>query len=285
MLGSTYLELAGVGAVTLWSIPRPSITLDSMAQSPASYQALVLGGGDAGDPLAAAHGVPVKGLVPIAGEPMALHVLRAVRGSGRVGRTVYVGPTTPEMDALIDTHLPDAGSLIENLTAGLQALDVGSGRALVLTADIPMLTAAELQDVLAEADAQPAAGLLYPVVRRESCEAAYPGVERTYVCTREGTFTGGNLFVFDPRLVGAFLPRLRALLDARKAPLRIAAQLGPGVLLVLVTGRLTVAGLERKISSLLGVPARAIVTAHAAVGTDVDRPSDLELAAGQLHTP
>ena len=77
----------------------------------------MLGGGDPGDPFAAAHGVNVKPLIPVAGAPMALHVLRALRGSDRVGRVAYVGPTTPELDPLIDIRVTDHGSGIpsENL--------------------------------------------------------------------------------------------------------------------------------------------------------------------------
>ncbi|GHF95957.1 nucleotide-diphospho-sugar transferase [Deinococcus piscis] len=252
------------------------------AAAASQYQALILGGGDPGDPFAVSHGVAVKGLVPVAGQPMGLHVLRAVRASGQVGRVAYIGPTTPEMDALIDLQLPDRGSLLDNLTAGLEALGDRSGRALVLTADIPMLTAQQLNDVLAQAAEQPGAGLLYPVVPREACERTFPGVKRTFVRVKDGTFTGGNLFLFDPALVGQFLPRLRAVLDARKAPLKLAALIGPGVLLRLLTGQLTVRGLEEAVSRLLGVQARAIITPHAAVGTDVDKPSDLALAEAYL---
>ncbi|MDO4263025.1 MAG: NTP transferase domain-containing protein, partial [Deinococcus sp.] len=116
-----------------------TISAASPAAAPRQYQALILGGGDPGDPFAASHGVAVKGLVPVAGQPMALHVLRAVRASGQVGRVAYIGPTTPEMDALIDQQLPSSGRLLDNLTAGLQALGDQGGRVLVLTADIPML--------------------------------------------------------------------------------------------------------------------------------------------------
>ncbi|RTR27731.1 NTP transferase domain-containing protein [Deinococcus radiophilus] len=255
------------------------------APTPTRYQALILGGGDPGDPFAVSHGVAVKGLVPVAGQPMALHVLQAVQASGRVDRIAYVGPTTPEMDALIDLHLQDSGRLLDNLAAGLEALGAdGSehGRALVITADIPMLRAEQLCDVMDQAESHPGAGLLYPVVPRSACEAEYPGVQRTFVRVRDGSFTGGNLFFFDPGLAVRFLPRLREVLAARKAPLRLAALIGPGVLLRLVTGRLTVRGLEEAVSRLLGVEARAIITPHAAVGTDVDKASDLALAEAVL---
>ena len=55
------------------------------APTPTRYQALILGGGDPGDPFAVSHGVAVKGLVPVAGQPMALHVLQAVQASSGRG--------------------------------------------------------------------------------------------------------------------------------------------------------------------------------------------------------
>lgn len=247
--------------------------------SSVQWNAVVLGGGDPGDPFALAHGARVKGLIPVAGQPMALYVLRALRGSGRIGRVAYVGPTTPEMEALIDLRVTDRGQLLANLEAGVQALgDVGS-RVLVATADIPMLRPEELRALLDEA---PDAALVYPVVRREDCEVSYPGVKRTFVRVRDGTFTGGNLFLLDPALIGQFLPRLREVLAARKMPLKLAALIGPSVLLKLITGRLTVQTLEEKVSAILRVPARALITPYASVGTDIDKPEDLALAERTL---
>lgn len=249
------------------------------------WSAVVLGGGDPGDPFAAAHGVPVKALIPVKGEPMALHVLRALRASGRVSRVVYVGPTTPEMDGLIDGCVSDHGTLLSNLEAGVETL-TASGllpgeRVLVVTADIPLVTAGQLAEVL---DAAPqGAGLVYPVVRRSDCERAFPGVKRTYARLQGDTLTGGNVFLLDPRLLGAFLPRLREMLAARKAPLKLAGLIGPGVLLRLLTRRLTVRELEERVSVILGVPARALITVHAAIGTDVDKEDDLRLAEAHLR--
>ncbi|MFC3831328.1 MULTISPECIES: NTP transferase domain-containing protein [Deinococcus] len=258
-----------------------------MSEPETRWSAVVLGGGDPGDPFAAAHGVNVKPLIPVGGIPMAAHVLHALRGSGRIRCVAYVGPTTPEIDALIDLRVTDVGTLLGNLEAGLEALAAtGSApgeRVLVATADIPMLTGDHVRDVLDSAP--PEAALVYPVVRREVCEAAYPGVKRTYARLKDGSFTGGNLFLVDPALVGQFLPRLRDVLAARKAPLRLAGLIGPGVLLRLLTGRLTVHALEETVSGLLGVTARALVTPHAAVGTDVDKDADLILAAAHLGSP
>lgn len=251
------------------------------------WSAVVLGGGDPGDAFAAAHGVNVKPLIPIHGQPMAIYVLKALRDSGVVSRIAYVGPTTPEIDILIDTRTTDHGTLLSNLEAGVEALTRAglhpNERVLVVTADIPMMTAAQVTDVLRTAPRD--AGLIYPVVRRRDCEEAYPGVKRTYATVRDGTFTGGNLFILDPTLIGQFLPKLRELLAARKAPLKMAGIIGPGILLDFITRRLTVKKLEDKVSQLLNTPARALITPHAAIGTDVDKDADLQLAAQHLQVP
>lgn len=248
------------------------------------WSAVVLGGGDPGDAFAAAHHVNVKPLIPIHGQPMAAYVLRALKGSGQVSRIAYVGPTTPELNALIDLRVTDQGTLLGNLEAGVDALQAGlqpGERVLVVTADIPMLNAQQVREVLSAAPTD--AALVYPVVRKEDCERAYPGVKRTYARVKDGTFTGGNLFILDPALIHQFLPRLREVLNARKAPLKLAGIIGPGVLLQMLTGQLTVRRLEEKISTILNVPARALITSHAAIGTDVDKDDDLELAEQHIR--
>ena len=260
----------------------------------AHWDVVVLGGGDPGDPFAAAHGVSVKPLVELAGQAMALYVLKALRACPEVGRIAYVGPVPPGGEDLIDLRVTDHGTLIGNLEVGVAALQSsqskdsrGSGstdppeRVMVITADIPLITARMISDVL---QAAPDAGLVYPVVRRQACEAAYPGVKRTYAHLKDGVFTGGNLFLLDASLVDLFLPRLRQILAARKQPLKLAALIGPVVLLRMVTGQLSIKQLEERVSSILGVRARALVTPHAAIGTDIDKNEDLELARQVLES-
>lgn len=242
------------------------------------WNAVVLGGGDPGEALATAHGVAVKPLIELAGRPMGQYVLEALRASGRVNRVAYVGPLTPSMRALVDLEVPDAGRLIANLEAGLLALG-GQRRVLVATADVPLVTGAMLADVLSAA---PEAGLVYPIVRREVCEAAFPGVKRTYVKLKEGSFTGGNVFLLDPALALRFLPKIEQLLAQRKRPLALARLIGFGVLARLLTGRLGLPELERRVSAILNAPVRALITGHAAIGTDVDKRADLDLVRAHL---
>jgi hypothetical protein len=242
-----------------------------------ALNAVVLGGGR-DDPFAQAFGVPVKSLIPIQGAPMAAYVLRALRDSGRVGRIVYVGPTSPALEGLFDLNVQDRGTMLENLELGLAALPA-SERVLVATADVPLLTAESVRDLLMR---DPGAGLVYPIIPMTISEARFPGGKRTAARAREGRFTGGNLFLLEPRLVTQFMPRLKQAIRHRKNPLALAWLIGLPVLVKFLLGSLTLRELEERVSRILGVDARLLITDHAEIGFDVDKSDDLEVAVRAL---
>lgn len=243
------------------------------------WTALVLGGGDANDTFAAAHGVSVKPLIPLAGQPLAWHVLRALRKSGRIKHISYIGPTTLAMDKLIDQRLVASLSLLDTLEKGLRALPECQ-RVLVCSADIPLLQGSELASLLSQVPAE--ASLVYPIIRKEVCESSYSGSQRTYAQLQEGIFTGGNIFLADPAAILQVLPQLRQLLAARKNPLKLASLIGPDILLRFIIKRLSLSQLEARISKLLGARAQALVSEFASVGSDIDKESDLTLAQEHL---
>ena len=242
-----------------------------------TISAVVLGGGNPNDPLALEAGVAVKSLIRIGHQVMAAYVLQALRAGG-VQNIVYVGPIVPELEPFISTHVPARGTMLENLQAGLEPLKSES-RVLISTADIPLLSQAAVEDILAK---DVGIGLVYPVVSKESAERAFSGGKRTYARLREGTFTGGNLFLLEPRLINAFLPRLEYVLAHRKNVIRLAGMFGIGALLKLLIGQLSKTELEQTVSRILGVPAQALVTEFAEIGFDVDKRSDLEMVVERL---
>ncbi|MBI3962150.1 MAG: nucleotidyltransferase family protein [Deinococcus sp.] len=239
---------------------------------------LVLGGGNPADPLLQHYGVPAKGLVPLAGRPMASYVLAALKHSGAVGEVFYLGPVADAFQPLVSACLPvpERGTPLDTLLAGLKAV---SGPCLVCTADVPFLTAAAVRDFV---ERLPQAAIVYAIVRRETCEGQFPGARRTYVRLRDGTFTGGNLFAIEPEPVLAHLPLIRRVVEARKSPLAIARIAGWDLVFGLVLGWLELAALERRASQILGVTARALESPYAEVGMDVDDLAGAQAAERRL---
>jgi len=64
----------------------------------------------------------------------------------------------------------------------------------------------------------------------------------------------------------------------RKKPWKLAKILGLSFVVKLFLKQLSLAELEKRASQLLGVRGVAIISPYPEIGTDVDKPSDLELA-------
>jgi CTP:molybdopterin cytidylyltransferase MocA len=234
--------------------------------------AVILGGGRADDPLALTQGVPSKGLVRIAGKAMGAHVHDALRASGLVDWVRYAGPCPAELADRVDEACPAGTSLLDTVERALEGLH---GRTLIATADIPLLTAGAVRDLI---ECAPEAAFVYPIIRRADAEQLAPGARRTYVRIQRESYTGGNLALVDPAILSRRMPAIREVLEARKFPLRMALIVGLPVLAGLLLGTLRIARLEARVSSIIGAPARAYVTRHAEIGVDVDQPEHLELA-------
>lgn len=236
--------------------------------------AVVLAGGDRGDRLAAAMGAPSKALVALRGEPMGAYVAHALRQSAVIDEVIWVGSADARIRGLVDRVIPGGRRMVDSLALGFgAALASGPlGRILAVGADIPWWDAA---GVRAFVEGAPAAGVVYPVVREADARRRFPDQQRTYARLRDGRYTGGNAVLFTPEAAIALLPIVDRAFMARKQPWQLASIIGWSTLFAFFTGRATIEVLERRISTLLGVSARALITADAAIGADVDHPSHL----------
>lgn len=239
--------------------------------------------------MAALDPEPWEALLPIAGRPMLAYVVEALLASGVVHAVRVVGPPVPggfpmAAPRTVDTLAPRE-TLWENLDLGLAAVDRAQP-ALVVTGDIPLLTGDAVRAFVEAAEsADRAAGgadIVYPLVPRAVVEQAYPEVHRTYFRLREGVFTGGNVFWVRPAALSGLRDRAEQLLAHRKSPAKLAGDIGWGVLARYVLRRLSLGDVERVAGRLLAVRGLGLVFAHAEVGVDVDKPSDLELVRRHL---
>jgi GTP:adenosylcobinamide-phosphate guanylyltransferase len=224
-----------------------------------------------------------KALINVGGKPMAAYVLEALRESALIGRVVYVGPTTPALEPLLDYAVPQgelvSGSVARGLETAMQRFPKAE-RILVITADLPWLGAEAVDDFVGRA---PEAGLVYPIIAKEIAEARFPGQKRTYARLKEGTFTGGNAHLLKPEAVSRLVPLVERFYRVRKNPLAVAGLVGFGTVFKLALGRLSLAEAEARASRLAGVVVRAYRSPFASLGADVDNPSHLESIVLQLQ--
>lgn len=242
------------------------------------YDAIILAGGENSKQLSRFSSQPYEALIDIAGRPMVTYVAQALAASGQVDRILVVGP----VEALKSCHFPprteifpSGVTIMDTIRQGMSGLK-HNRNTLVATADIPLLTAESVNHFLQQCS-RIKADLYYPIVTEEVNEKAYPGVKRTYVRFREGTFTGGNLFLVNPSIVPGCVALAERIIDNRKNPLKLCHMLGWSFVVKFVLGMLDLQQVEQRVSELLGIQGAVIESPYAELGIDVDKPSDYEL--------
>jgi CTP:molybdopterin cytidylyltransferase MocA len=253
--------------------------------------AAIIGAGgsyDPDDPLLRHAGVQRKALIPVAGVPMIVHVARALADSGYVAHLIVVGLGQEHgvEFPLPVTFVPEAGGILENALAGVEALariEPGAERVLLCSTDIPLVTG-EMIRYLVDTALATGADVCYTVVRRETMEARFPAAGRSFARLRDGQFAGGDIHLANPAVFHSNHQLVNDVLGARKNNVRQARIIGLGFLLKFVFRRLTVAEGERKAEQILGVPCRVIPVRYAELGMDVDRPHQLDLVCAEMES-
>jgi len=244
--------------------------------------AIVLAGGGAEPGLDPA--VPNKGFLEVGGRPLLWYVVRAVRAAPHVRRVAVVGPPDAVRAAAGDAVVvPDDGSIMDNVARAAGVLGARDP-ILVVASDIPLLTAAVVEDFLA-ACAKDSADFHYAIVPQQAMEQRFPGVRKTFVRVIEGTYCGGNVMLFNPAVMDRVRPFVERVVAARKKPWLLAQLFGWSIVMKFASGRLSIEEMEAKVTEILGITVRAVIVPHPEVAMDVDvgKPENLEMIRSALR--
>ena len=244
----------------------------------ARYTALLLAGSrPGGDPFAAAHGVKVKALIPVAGEAMVLRPVRALLANPRID---LVRVLAQEVDLLMPV-LPDddrlsiepSGATIAATIEAIIADPATRWPLLVTTADHALLDQAMIDDFCTRAQGS---DLAIGLVERAALMAHLPDTKRTWVGFRGGAYSGANLFALGSPKAARAIRLWREVEQDRKKGWKLLAMLGlPGLMGL---ARLwTLDKTVRKLGRRLDVSIRAVRLANPLAAVDVDKQADLDL--------
>jgi len=245
--------------------------------------ALVIAGGSS-EKLRKYNEVAKEALIPIGDKVMVEYVVEAVEHTPGINKIAVVGPSELQSIFAHKEKLiiaKEGESAIDSIINGMELLKP-QGRLLILTADIPLITPTAISGFL-EACQDTNVDIYYPIVPKEANEAKYPGIERTYVTIKDGTYTGGNAFLVNPNIIHERVETGKRLVKLRKSPLALSSLIGWKFILKLITRRLTIKEAEEKFSNLLNVNGRAVVSPYPEIGIDVDKPSDLQLVSSVIE--
>lgn len=253
----------------------------------ASLTALVLAGRRGpGEPVAAAAGLSHKALVPVAGVPMLLRVVRSLRASRSVGRIVISIDEPSALEGLVELSSPAGSSAVE-LHASLgspsaSVLDcferLGPRVPLLLTtADHPLLTAEMIDYFCAAAEASHG-DVAVAVVEAAVVRARFPDARRTFIPLRGEHVTGANLFVLRTPGASRAVAFWRRAERHRKQPWRLIAAFGVPTLVRFALRRLDLEAALERASAVMGARVEGVRMPFAECAIDVDRLADLALA-------
>lgn len=219
-----------------------------------------------------------KALLLINNRAMIEYIIDALRAAPHVGKIAVVGPLEqlqPLIGYKVDYIIPQGSSILDNAKKGIE-LFAEDQHVLILTSDIPMITAEAIEDFIERSQAS-GADFCYPVVNKAVNEAKFPGIKRTYVKLKDGVFTGGNIIYISPSVFQRCEDFANKLVEFRKEPVKTARLLGFRLLVKLLLGRGTIRQVEERFGQILNITAKAIISDYPEIGNDVDKPSDVDI--------
>ena len=243
------------------------------------FTALVLAGVRPGcDPVAAYAEVQHKGLIRLEGRSLLQRVLGALEAAGasRILVSTSCNAVAQALGGLgLSIPVERIASAESPSLSVAQGAEAAGTPLLVTTVDHALLQAEWVRRFLADAPAD--ADLCALIAPEATVEAATPGVRRTWLKFRDGRYSACNLFLLrTPDALSAV--RLWRTVEAyRKQPWRIAAIIGPGMLLGYALGLVSLDGAVRMLGRKAGMKAAAVRTPFGLAAVDVDKPADLDL--------
>lgn len=190
-----------------------------------------------------------------------------------------------EKKALLKAVVPAGDDLIGRI---FTALDYASNEfILLIPVDIPFVDERILDGFIEECFKEEN-DAYYPIIKKEVIEKAFPETKRTYGKLKDGTFTGGNLFLVKKNLFYKNRRFIEEIYDARKSAYKMARVAGFKIFLKGVFGTLTVKDAEERVSKLFeNAKLKAVETSFPEIGIDVDKEEDLlflkKYEEGNIH--
>lgn len=237
------------------------------------------------DPVAMAAAVACKALAPVAGMPMVLRVLTALKQSLQVGPRLLCGPPGPLLEqAEVLKSGVDAGDY--GWTASRESPSASAAAAmeqipesqpvLLTTADHALLSSQIIDHFCGQARAADV-DLVVALAPHERVAAAYPSMQRTRLRFSDSDYCSCNLFAFMTPRARSITALWRKVESQRKHPWRVIGILGWWPVFKYLLGRLSLQEALARLSGRLGMKIGAVIMPYADAAVDVDSENDWRL--------
>ena len=229
-----------------------------------------------------------KALLDMNGRTMLERVMDALQTAHHVDRIVVIGLENDmgmTFQRPIDQYLPDHGSMVGNILAGitwLRETDPTIETVLFCSADVPMITGS-IVDAHIESCQPMDKAVYYTFVTRETMERRFPGSNRTYVKLKGVEIAGGDLAIAQVVVADHNEELFHTLTNARKHAWKLARIVGFKFLIKFLFRQVSISDIEQTAERILGMPAQIVLTPFAEIAMDADKPEQVDLLRGELR--
>jgi len=250
-----------------------------------SVAAIVLAAGTKSEPVSQTSGLAHKAMLEVGGQAIVNRVVKALKAAQLVSEVVVVtAPNSPVQEILAEgtARIEASGeSFVDTIMAGLEYYK-DYEKALLVTADLPLLTAEAVDHFVAEA-LDSGAELCYSMVSAQRASSLYKTAGHVLVRLHDGAYTGGNLAIVSRQFVQREQQRLKQAFADRKNPIRLARLLGGHFIFRYLLGRLTVADIVQRANQILRCEAMVVESPYPEISFDVDKPEHIAIARQHLQ--
>lgn len=229
-----------------------------------------------------------KALVEVSGRAMLERVVNNLQGSEHIERVLIVGLDEAECVGLAFSRpvhfLPDQGGLVQNAIGGIEWVRKtrpGADEVLLSSADIPLVTT-EILDNFIESCRPFDKTLYYTFVTKETMETRFPNSSRTFVKLKGMQVAGGDMVLIRAGILDANKDFWETAANARKHAWKLARLIGFKALVKFLMRQLSIEEITELSDRLLGAPVKIIISPHAEMAMDADKPDQIDLVRAEL---
>ena len=264
-----------------------------------SVDVAVLAGGMNTIPLFEGWRPGYKALLPLNGKPLLQYTLDAVtavqqiRGVCIVGSQASLQPAVTRAGGGPSAFAPEGATLLDSIVNGLRHF-ADSQHVLVVTADLPLLTARAVREFLAACahiETAYAENVFLALVPERCYTGPFTRVPKRLNRFRDIAVCHGNVALVTPRILRntKAVARINHIYAARKSPILAALAVGGSVALSYIVGvhilhALTLRHIARVASRRFGVGLIPVILERPEVTIDVDEAADYAFVTEYFKT-
>lgn len=246
------------------------------------FKALLLAGGKSKHALKKLTGQEYKALMTIEtihSRPMIYHMTEVLKKTQYISKIYIAGPEkmlqsiAPELGIL----LPSGPTLMETLKLSIPYLQDES-YILMITCDLPLVLSPHIERFIENCLMNPGYDIYYSIIEKEAYTQLFPSnnLRRIYANLTEGSFTGGNLLLINPKVILDCASAIEPFILFRKHPLKMARILGRRIVIKYLKKYLSIRDLEKLVPNYLKGYTGKAIPADSEIALDIDKPIQLE---------